>query len=198
LGYLISGVFARHLPDARVLRHALPESMGFELYRHRELDVFAISMFRCTAPPDYPLSASIPTKDLPLELGPHLLALSEAYQRAHRKKQANGIKRSYVNLAESLSAALNQAILVVFTDDDEDDFACVAEIGRLTYLSARCGVEEVYFKDGLVQWRPIEEPVLHKNASDVFANFVDGDPGLAGFGSFDPPDMFGFVRVRCK
>jgi hypothetical protein len=172
--------------------------MGFEVYRHRQLDVFAISMFRRSAPADYPLSASIPTKDLPLELGPHLVALNEAYQMAHRRMQANGIKRSYVNLAESLSTALNQAVLAVFADDDEDDFACVAETGRLTYLSARCGGEDVCFKDGKLQWWAINEPILHKNASHAFATFVDGDPGLAGFGSFDPPDMFGFVSVLCK
>src|SRR5262245_31218442 len=126
MGYLISGLIVRSMPNAAALRDALPAASDFCIYQHPELGLFAIDIFRANRPNDWPLTTPIPATDIPLELAPHNAVVSAAYGEALAQRAANGIKRSYINLAELFSVRLEQPVFAVFADDDDADFACVA------------------------------------------------------------------------
>jgi hypothetical protein len=198
MGYLVSAHLTQHRPSSAGVRSALPLSIGFRVYRHQTLPLFAIDTWRATKPSRYPFTAATPATDLPLELPERLKGLSSVYERLQHHGSANGLKRSYINLSAMLSHALAQPVLSVYTDDDESDFACLAEQGAVVSLVARCGEYVVRMEPGtdasLVQEADALE--LHALASrHLQASF--GIPGSAiGLGSFDPPIDLGFVELH--
>ncbi|MDQ8036393.1 MAG: hypothetical protein REI12_03160 [Pedobacter sp.] len=184
-------------PAPEALRQALPSSIGFNIYFHPTLSVYAIDTFRPSKPPTYPLTTPIPSIDIPLELGSHLSEIAEAYAEAKRQQVANGLPRSYINIAESLSKSLNQPVLAVFSDDDVCDFACIAEKGVIKSLWARCGEVEYRFENETLQSnRAAEDTHIHQNAAEAIKIFTGGSPELIGFGLLDPPDNFGLERLN--
>ena len=194
MGYLISGLFLKECPNASALRDALPPSIGFNLYHHPQLDIYAIDAFRPSKPNAYPLTSPIPSVDLPLELGPHLQTVTAAYNVAVTGHVADGFKRSYVNLAESLSAKLGQSILAVYTNDDYADFACIASQGALVQMTALCGEQIIRFSHSTIETvEPDDERQLHQGAAKLFAQFTNGAPEIFGFGAWDPPENYGLV-----
>jgi hypothetical protein len=197
MGYFVSCHFTQHRPRMADVRSALPPSLGFRVYRHQTLPLFAIDTWRATKPPRYPFTTATPATDLPLELPEHLAPLSAIYEQLHRQGNANGLKRSYINLSASLSQALGRPVLSVYADDDENDFACLTDQGTLVSLVARCGefvvrmdpVADVRLEQGANALKLHELAALHLQASF-------GIPGSqAGLGSFDPPEDFGFVEL---
>jgi hypothetical protein len=194
MGYLISGLIVRKPPTEAELRSALPKSIAFRIYEQPELGFYAVEGFRPSRPSDYPLSTAIPATDIPLELGPHLSELSAAYETARAMGEANGIKRAYVNLAESVSVSIGTPVLALFTDDDGVDFACIAEAGHATSVWAQCGSKRLKLTGSKTDWQEIAEPVLHQNAAEAFRDFTGADPALFGLGLWDPPDAYGLVR----
>lgn len=192
MGASISGLFLLQAPRVDVVRAALPPSVGLALYVHPDLGVYVIDAFRASKPPSHALASQIPSAELPLELGPHLAVLTDAYVEAHNRRAANGFKRLYVNVAERLSACLGQPVLAVDCDDDESDFACVADQGRLVELTALCGGQIYRFENGALRITPAEDgQELHGEASAMFARFTGKSAAQFGFGSWDPPPNFG-------
>jgi len=196
MGYLVSIHLTTQQPDAAVLRSLLPSSIGFAIYRHNDLNLFGIDTFKASKPPSYPFATATPATDLPLELGPHLHSLSDMYEVARVSGSANGIKRSYINLAELLSDGLGQPVLSIFSDDDGSDFACLAKAGRVSSVLAACDNNLVSLTNGETTVAPIDgEPALHSNAVRLFEHFTGAEAQTIGLGSWDPPADFGFTRV---
>jgi hypothetical protein len=195
MGHLISGLFTRQAPAQADLRAALPDSIAFRVYRHPELGIYAVEGVRPAKPSIYPLSTTFPTVDLPLELGGHLQFLVDAYETARESGEANGIKRAYINLAETVSASLGTGVLAVCSDDDGVDFACIAEGGVATQVWAACGPKCLQVSEAAATWQPANETVLHQNAGAAFSRFTGADPVRFGFGSWDPPEAYGLVLV---
>ncbi|MDP3287519.1 MAG: hypothetical protein Q8M64_04355 [Methyloversatilis sp.] len=196
MGYLISCHFTQHRPHVTSVRPALPGSIGFRVYRHKTLPLFAIDTWRATKPSRYPFTAATPATDLPLELPERLASLSAIYEHLQQQGGANGLKRSYINLSAMLSNALEQPVLSVYADDDGNDFACLAEQGTLTSLVAKCG-------EFVVRVEPGSDARLEQEANPpglhaLAARHLQASFGIAGseigLGSFDPPEDFGFVE----
>jgi hypothetical protein len=198
VGYFISGHLLEHEPDMASVRAALPRSLGCRTYRHRSLQLFAIEIFRATKPPRSPLASATPATDLPLELPESLGPLAAIYARLLKEGGANGLKRVYVNLSLSLSSVLRQRVLTLYSDDDGNDFACLTQSGVLTSLAARCGERIVRFEQGRsVSLEPVPEGRrLHALASEHLAACFGIDGAELGFGSFDPPEAYGFVQEQ--
>jgi len=197
MGYLISGHFMLERPNPERVRAALPSSVGFGIYRHESVAVFAIDTFRASKPSHYPLSTATPGTDLPLQLPPDLQAVNDLYEELRKKGTANGLKRSYISLSRMLSAALAQPLLSAFSDDEGSDFACVSRSGTTARVVARCGDDLVLFDNGRLSiTKPEAKRTLHAVLSKEFELFT-GKPATAlGLGTFDPPDVFGFVPVE--
>ena len=196
MGYLVSLHLVRQQPEAETIRAALPSSIGFRLYRHGSLQLFAIDTFGATNPPRYPFTSQTPADGLSIEFGTHLRSLAEAYENARQSGGANGIKRTYINLAERLSEALAQPVLSVNADDDEADFACLAARGVASMIIALCDETIVRYFDGKTSVAPAgDERMLHQNASEAFEDFTGASAEIIGLGSWDAPDDFGFVPV---
>jgi hypothetical protein len=193
--YLVSMHLTKKQPNAEAIRHALPPSIGFTLYRHSELDVFAIDTFAEIDSPQNPFTSGAPGRDLSLELGSHLQSLTEAYEKLRRSRGANGIKRSYINLTEILSEAIGQPVLSICADDDDLDFACLAKVGMTSFMIALCDESVIRFVNGTVEITAASDEIkLHQNAIEAFEDFTGFSAETIGLGSWDPPADFGFVR----
>jgi len=118
MGYLVACHFTKQAPSGSSVRGALSPSIGFAIYRHQVLPLFAIDTFRAAKPSRSPFSVATPTTDLPLELAPDLAPLSVLYEQLKEEGIANGLKRSYINLACILCSCLGQDVLSVYGDDD--------------------------------------------------------------------------------
>lgn len=196
MGYLVSIHLTTQPPDSVALRSALPASIGFAVYRHSNLSLFGIDTFKASKPPNYPFITVTPATDLPLDLGSHLHSLSETYEIARMSGSANGIKRSYINLAELLSDCLGQPVLSILSDDDGSDFACLAKAGKVFSVLATCDDNLVSFTHGETSVAPLgDERALHSNAVRLFEHFTGAEARSIGLGSWDPPMDFGFARV---
>jgi hypothetical protein len=143
---------------ATPLETLLPQSIGYRLYRHSALQFDFLDVFRRGRAPEHPFSALLPSADLPLELPPELAALDLVYRYLKTIGRANGLKRSYINLCLLLSRALGVRCLSLAADEVDLDFACVAEGGRLTHLSAACSDLTVSFADGQTVIEPSAPP----------------------------------------
>ncbi len=196
MGYLICAHITKQRPDDAVLRTILPASIGFSIYYNETANIYGIDLFALFKPPAYPFTKAIPVTDLSLDLGDHLRMLTDAYELVRAGGSANGIKRAYINLAELLSAGLDQAVLSICADDDEVDFACIAVMGRIASLSAACGDRTLKFSQELgPKFRLADGPCLHANASELFERFTGAAAGTVGLGSWDPPVDYGFRLV---
>lgn len=196
MGYLVSMCLTKRRPAAEAIRAALPSSIGFRVYRHGSLELFAIDTFGAADPPRYPFTSVTPAADLSLELGPHLRSLADAHDNARVAGGANGLKRSCVSVAAALSEALGQPVLSIYADDDDADFACLAAGGTASVVTALCGDSVVRYANGTTEVAPAgEEFMLHQNAVEAFEDFTGVGAETIGLGSFDPPDDFGFVRA---
>ena len=194
MGYLVCMHLTRQQPEEDALRAVLPSSIGFRVYRHGTLAVFAIDTFGATRPPQHPFTTFTPAADLSTEFAPHLRSLADAYDEARRSGRANGIRRAYVNLAEALSEALGQPVLSICADDDELDFTCLAEGGVVTAVTALCDDTVVRFVNGTMSiWPAGDERPLHQHAVEAFEDFTGASAETIGLGTWDPPDDFGFV-----
>ena len=193
MGYLIAGHFVRQRPDAARLRAALPESIGFTVYKHLRHPVFAIDTYRATKPSRFPFSAATPATDIPLEVSAELSAV---YEQLRSENAANGLKRSYVNLSRALSSALSQDVLSVYSDDDGNDFACLSRGGEVVSGIARCEVYIVRFGPSHASRSPASsESGLHELSSEAVTSFLGVAASDLGFGSMDPPDNMGFKEA---
>jgi hypothetical protein len=196
MGYLLSMHLAKNAPDRARLRAALPQSVGFEVYWNESLGLYGIDTFRASKPNRWPFTSATPATDLPLELGPHLNDVSKAYEVLRASGPCNGLKRSYVNLVELLSQSVSQPVLTIYADDDEADFACLAEGGRAVAMVARCDETVLRFENGSTNLKPAgEDRVLHAYAAEMVRAFSGRDPLKAGMSSWDPPENYGFVHV---
>jgi hypothetical protein len=194
VGYLVSLHLVKRRPDAEAIRAALPSSLDFRVYRHAVLDVFAIDTFGASNPPRHPFTSQTPAAELSLEFGPHLRALADAFEDARRSGGANGIKRSYINLAEALSGALGQPVLSICSDDDDSDFTCLAEGGLASVVTALCDETVVRHANGTTTVTPAGDALtLHRHAVEAFEDFTGAGAGAVGLGSWDPPADLGFV-----
>lgn len=194
MGELVSMHLIKQRPEVDAIRAVLPSSIGFRVYRHGSLALFAIDTFGKDKPPQYPFTSATPAADLPLELGPHLRSLTAAYEYARRAGGANCIKRSFINLAEALSEALGQTVLSICSDDDELDFACLASGGVASVVTALCDETIVRYVNGTTQIAPAgDELSLHQHAIEAFEEFTGASAETIGLGSLDSPDDFGFV-----
>jgi hypothetical protein len=198
MGYLVACHFTRQAPSGSSVRGALPQSIGFAIYRHQALRLFAIDTFRAAKPSRFPFSVATPAADLPLELPPDLAALSTLFEQLREEGIANGLKRSYINLACILSSCLGLDVLSVYADDDGNDFACVAAHGKAARIAARCGNQVVGFENGRVS-RTVNESddvILHQIVSRQFELFTGHPASAIGLGSFNAPENRGFVPVH--
>jgi hypothetical protein len=194
---LLSMHLTRRAPDRTHLRGALPQSLGFEVYWNESMQLYGTDTFRASKPNKWPFTYATPATDLPLEMGPHLSEVSRAYEALRASGSCDGFKRSYVNLVELLSQALGQPVLTVYADDDEADFACLAEDGRAISIVARCDEMVLRFEKGSSNSQPAaEDRTLHANAAEMVRVFSGQDPMRMGMGSCDPPENYGFVHVR--
>jgi hypothetical protein len=177
------------------VRSALPQSIGFAIYRHQALPLFAIDTFRAAKPSRFPFSVATPATDLPLELSPDLAALSMLFEQLRQEGIANGLKRSYINLACILSSSLGLDVLSVYADDDGNDFACLAAQGKTARIAARCGNQVVGFENGQVSRTVLEsdDVILHQIVSRQFESFTGHPASVIGLGSFNTPENRGFV-----
>jgi len=197
MGYLVTGHFTLEKPNPERVRAALPTPVGFGIYRHESLAVFAIDTFRASKPTHYPLSTATPGTDLPLQLPPDLQAVNDIYEELRKKGTANGLKRSYISLSRMLSAGLEQSVLSAFSDDEDCDFACVSRDGTTGRVVARCGDDLILFDKGRLSVTKTEdERTLHAVVSREFELFTGQPASALGLGSFDAPDVFGFVPVE--
>ncbi|HEV2799593.1 MAG TPA: hypothetical protein VGW12_03805 [Pyrinomonadaceae bacterium] len=195
MGELVSMHLIKQQPETDAIRSALPSSVGFRIYRHSSLNLFAIDTFRGDKPPLYPFTSSTPATDLSTELGSHLSSLASVYEGARRSGYANCIKRSYINLAEALSEALRQPVLSICSDDDDSDFACLSVSGRASVVIALCDDNVVRYANGTTEIVPAsDEHMLHQYAIEAFEEFTGASAETIGLGSSDPPDDFGFVE----
>jgi hypothetical protein len=179
------------------VRAALPSSIGFVIYRHNRLPLFAIDTFRASKPPRYPFSAATPATDLPLELPSVLNALTTLYEQLKEQGTANGLKRAYINLSCILSSCLDQDILSVFADDEGNDFACLSTKGRAVRITARCGDQVISFDNEQLSTIQDESDnaTLQEIVSRQFELFTGHPASTVGLGSFDPPQNRGFVAI---
>jgi hypothetical protein len=193
--YFVGMHLTKQPPEAEAIRDALPPSIGFRVYRHSTLDIFAINTFAGTDPPRYPFTNDTSARDLSLELGHHLRSLAETYEKLRRSGGANGIKRSYINLAEKLSEVLGQPVLSICSNDDDLDFACLAEKGMAAIIIALCDETLVRYVNGITEITAAgEEMRLHQYAIEAFEDFTGAGAETIGLGLWDPPVDFGFVR----
>lgn len=197
MGYLVSGHFTQHRPQVAGLRSVLPLSIGFRVYRHNSLPLFAIDTWRASKPSHYPFTVATPAIDLPLQLPERWASLSAIYEDLQHRGGSNGLKRAYLNLSTMLSRALGQPVFSMYADDDGNDFACLAAQGTLVSLVARCGEYVVRAEPGAdarVE-REVNEPELHGLA----ARHLQASFGIVGseigLGSLDPQEDFGFVEI---
>ena len=54
----------------------------------------------------------------------------------------------------SLSAALGQPVLSIYSDDDEADFACLAAGGLASNVTALCDETVLRYVNGLIEFNP--------------------------------------------
>ncbi len=195
MAFLISAHFAHQKPSPSKVRAALPSSLDFAIYRHRDFALFAIDTFRAAKPPRHPFSAATPSTDLPLDLPSDLAALSSLYEELRESGTANGLKRAYVNLSCMLSSSLEQEVLSVYGDDGGNDFACLSAKGKVVRMAARCGDELVAFENGRVS-RALNESddhVLHQIVSRHFELFSGHSGSTINLGIFNASENRGFV-----
>jgi hypothetical protein len=196
MGDLVSMHLIKERPDVDAIRAVLPSSIGFRIYQHSRLPLFAVDTFGENNPPRYPFTSAMPATDISIELGPHLRSLAAAYEDARRSGGANCIKRSYINLAETLSATLGQPVLSICSDDDELDFACLASGGAVSVVTALCNETVVRYINGTTQIAPAgDELMLHRYAIEAFEDFTGASAETIGLGHLDPPEDFGFVAA---
>jgi len=197
MGYLVACHFAHRAPSASRVRNALPPSIGFNVYRHHALKLFAIDTFRAAKPSRHPFSVATPATDLTFEQ-PDLAPLNALYDRLREEGIADGLKRAYISLACILSSCLSQDVLSVFADDDGNDFACWSSQGKTARVTARCGNQIVGFENGQVSRTPdlSDNVTLHQVISQHFELFTGYPASAIGLGSFNAPETRGFVRVE--
>jgi hypothetical protein len=195
MGHLVAGHLTVERPDPGRIRGALPASVGFSVWRHGSLPLFAVDTFAAARPPQRPLSVATPALDLPLELPPDLAPLDVLHERLRADGAAGGFHRAYVALSRLLSAALRQRVLSLYADDDESDFACLSASGKLEHLSARCGDRLVAFEHGQLELAPAQDGGLHAVASRAFEEFTGYPASALGLGTRAPPPRLGLVPV---
>jgi hypothetical protein len=192
--YFVSMHLTKQQPEAEAIRRVLPSSIGFRIYRHSTLNVFAIDTFAGTVPPRYPFTNQTSAADLSLELGPHLHSLAVTYEKLRRSGGANCIKKAYINLAETLSEVIGQPVLSICSDDDELDFACLAAGGTASIIIALCDETVVRYVNGNTEIITADEEIrLHRYAIEAFEDFTGFNAEIIGLGSWEPPADFGFV-----
>lgn len=193
--YFVSMHLTKQQPEAEAIRNILPPSIGFRVYRHNTVDIFAIDTFAETEPPPHPFTSDTPAKDLSLELGSHLHSLAAAYEKLRRSGGANGIRRSYINLAEMLSGAIGQPVLSICSNDDDLDFACLAANGMAFGIIALCDETVVRCVNGATELTAAGDEIrLHQYAMEAFEDFTGINAEIIGLGAWEPPPDFGFVR----
>lgn len=198
MGYLIRAHLTKKRPDEATLRSLLPPSMGFTIFYNESACVYGIDLFDLTKPPAFPFTHLVPSRDLPLDLGAHLSSVAVAYEVARLEGFANGIKRAYINLAERLSAGLEQDVLSICADDDGLDFACIAEAGKAVSLIAACGDRVLVYTKGVEpEFKLADDTHFHANASSLFERYAEAPSESVGLGSWDSPVDYGF-RLTLK
>jgi hypothetical protein len=193
MGYLISASLMKQCPDSSQLRAALPKSIGFAVYKHLTYQIFAIDTYRATRPSSYPFCTATPATDLSLDVPADLARI---YEELRSENAANGLKRSYINLCRLISATTKQEVLSVFADDDGNDFACLCRSGELLDGVAKCQSHVVRFGASSASISPVsDDPRLHQFASEAVSSLFGVSASDLGFGSFDPPENYGFGLV---
>ncbi len=217
MGYLISAHIARELPNLDRIGE-LPESIGCRIYHHQSADVYLIDAFRASRPPVYPFQTPLPAGDVPLEVASAISSLESVYAYLNKRKLANSFKMFYINFAILLNRLLKVSILSFITDDDEWDFACVANEGALCRLRCRCEDLVITYDGASTQIQPLslecddgfltnlddlraEVPnvtvhernvpwnsQLHAIAIEEWRRFIQSQDLILGLGSFDPPE----------
>ncbi|MGH8177547.1 MAG: hypothetical protein ACREV5_14905 [Steroidobacter sp.] len=155
--------------------------------------IFGIDTYRATKPSPYPFSAVTPATDISLDVSEELAAM---YEQLRIEGAANGLKRSYINLSRILSETVNESVLSVCSDDDGNDFACLSRSGAIISGSAKCEKYIVRFGPSNASRCPApEQHHLHALASEAATSFLGFPASDLGFGSFDPPEYFGFKNA---
>ncbi|MFN3150964.1 hypothetical protein [Bremerella sp.] len=162
MGYVISAHVTRQKPDVSRLAE-IPASIGYCVYYHRSADVYMIDAFRASRPPDYPFQKAIPATDIPLELPAELSDLELVYRFLDKQRLANSFKKSYINFGLLLNGLLGMPVLSFLSDDEEWDFACTVDQGKLARLKCRCSDLLITYEGGKTHVQPLAPEFEEEN-----------------------------------
>ncbi len=191
MGYLVAMHITKDRPNVAVLKENLPKSIDFQVYYNSLMNIYAVDTYKATKIPKYPFCTATPATDISLELGS---TLDDAYESLRKEGSVNGFKRAYAKISEILSSSLGQAVLTIYSDDDDCDFACIAEKGKVIELICRVEGGEINFAADLVSISSSTEfNSLHRNALKLFDKFVGAPGSKIGLGTLDPLHNLGFV-----
>ena len=165
MGYLISGHLLESEPGKDSLR-SLPDSIGWRVYKDPDTEVLCLDTFPSRDTDPWPLSQLPPTTELQLEMPSELLVLEEAYAALKSIGLANSFKRAQINLSLLISSFLKQRVCTFSADDDELDFACISDCGKLDLLKCTCGDLEFRYSSEEIVFEPLvveEDPEVHSD-----------------------------------